>query len=82
MDLRNKFGDREKIRHRAKWFAFIIHVKTSDNNAFTVIGKRIANFYNGLIKKLSLINTDNVTIPGQKKYIIGKINRRRPNGFF
>src|SRR5688572_2553964 len=69
VDLRNKFSDREKIRHRSKRFAFIVHVKPSDNNAFPVIGECIANFHDRLIKKLSLINTHDVTIACQKKYI-------------
>ena len=62
MHLCYKLSNSQKVRHRPKRLALIIHIESGKYHPFSIIGQCIADSDNVVVKKLSFINSDYIAI--------------------
>ena len=62
VDFLNVFSNCHECRHRSKRLAEEVCVKAGDDNSDSSVGKSLNNFYDALIKELSLVNTYNLNV--------------------
>ena len=66
MNLCHVFCGSHQGRHRTERLTFEIHVESGYDNTYTLVGQVIAYMNNLFIKKLRLIDTDDVNRIGQQ----------------
>ena len=79
MNLCHLIGNGAKSWHRTERHTFVVHVKTGNDNTYTAIGKLITDINESHVKKLCLVNTDNIYVACQKKDRCRRVDRGGEN---
>lgn len=60
--LGNVLSDRQKLRHRLKWFASVVLIQSRDDYALALVRKQFTGVYEIGFEELTFIDTDNLRI--------------------
>ena len=74
VNLGDVLGPGQKSRHRTERIGQIVHVQTSHDNSYTLVGQSVADVNYAIVKELDFIYSHNIHIGGIQQDVLGGIH--------